>query len=270
MGWPRKLLATVAGTVLAVGPLGLAPTARAVVGGREARPHQYPFMAGLVDVVERRVVCGGALVGDRWVLTAAHCLTGAYARTTRIGVLLGDHDLTTGADSPNAVLAAPVRFVAHPGYDPSGQLDDLALVELSEPVAPSRDVRPVALPTGYAPGAFDRVQVEVPGWGAMSYGGRTSDVLRTVTLGTMSNTACVRRGMTEVGAGQLCTYAPGRDSCQYDSGGPLVHTVAGRPYVVGLVSYGRECATDTPAVNTRVRFYVDWITGVTGPLPRAS
>ncbi|MGA5195415.1 serine protease [Streptomyces exfoliatus] len=264
-------MATVAGAVMAVSPLGVAPPARAVVGGQEARPHQYPFMAGLVDVLERRVMCGGSLIGDRYVLTAAHCLTGSYSDPTRVGVLLGDHDLTTGTDSPHAVLATPDRLLPHPEYDPDTQRNDIALVRLAEPVALNRHVRPIALPAAYAHGSFDDTQVEVPGWGTTSYGGRTSDVLRTVALGTMSNAACASRGMTQVTTTQICTYAPGRDTCQYDSGGPLVRAVKGRPYVVGLVSYGRECATDTPAVNTRVRSYVTWIERTIGRrLPRAS
>ncbi|MFJ3781579.1 trypsin-like serine protease [Streptomyces sp. SID5770] len=269
MGWARKLVAAVAGVVMGASPLGIAP-AYAVVGGQEARPHQYPFMAGLVDLAERRVMCGGALIGDRYVLTAAHCLTGSYGSTARVGVLLGDHDLTAGDDSPHALLASPARFLTHPEYDPETQRNDIALVRLAEPVAFSRDVRPVALPTAYAHGAFDHTRVEAPGWGATSFGGRASDVLRTVTLGTMNNRTCVARGMSRVTSAQLCTYAPGRDTCLYDSGGPLVHTAARKPHLVGLVSYGRGCAGDTPAVNTRVWSYLSWIGRVSGLPSRAS
>ncbi|MFF4172456.1 serine protease [Streptomyces sp. NPDC001744] len=266
MGRTRKLVASVAGAVMGMSVLGPAP-AHAVVGGQEAGPHQYPFMAGLVDLAERRVMCGGALIGDRYVLTAAHCLTGAYSSTARVGVLLGDHDLTSGDDSPHAVLAAPDRFLTHPEYDPETQRNDIALVRLAEPVVFGRDVRPVALPSPYAHGAFDHTRVEAPGWGATSSGGRASPVLRTVTLDTMDNAACEARGAFRVTPAQLCTYSPGRDTCQYDSGGPLVRTVARKPYLVGLVSYGRGCATDSPAVNTRVRSYLDWIAQVTGERP---
>ncbi len=108
-------------------------------------------------------------------------------------MLLGDHDLTTGDDSPNALLAVPARFLTHPEYDPETQRNDIALIELSEPVAAGRDVRPVALPGAYAHGTFDHTRVEAPGWGATSFGGPASDVLRTVTLGTMGNGTCASR-----------------------------------------------------------------------------
>lgn len=260
----RSLTAMVTGAVLGVLPVGPAP-AHAIVGGQEAKPHQYPFMAGLVDLAEQRVMCGGALVGDRHVLTAAHCLTGSYSSPARVGVLLGEHDLTAGDDSPHAVLATPERFVVHPEYDPATQRNDIALVRLAEPVAYNRDVSPVGLPAQYSHGTFDHTQVEVPGWGATSFGGRASDVLRTVVLDTMSNPTCVDRGMSDVASPQICTYAPGRDTCLYDSGGPLVRRVGRKPYLVGLVSYGKGCATDTPAVNTRVWSYLDWIGRTTSP-----
>ncbi|MFI1977911.1 serine protease [Streptomyces wedmorensis] len=269
MGWTRKVAAALAGAAAGVWVLGTGP-AEGIVGGQEARPHQYPYMAGLVDLEERRVMCGGALIGERYVVTAAHCVTGSYSRTERVGVLLGEHDLASREDSPNAVMAAAARMIVHPEYDPESQRNDIALVRLAEPVAFGRDVRPVALPASFARGAFDHTRVEAPGWGATSFGGPTSDVLRTVTLETMSNPVCGTRGMPQVTPAQLCTYAPGRDTCRYDSGGPLVHTVARKPYLVGLVSYGKGCATDTPAVNTRVWSYLSWIERTTGWTPRAS
>lgn len=258
-----RLMASLLGAVLTATPLGATP-AGAVVGGQEARPHAYPYVAALVDVEERRGFCGAVLVDDRHLLTAAHCLTGSYGDTRRVAVLLGDHDLTTGTESPYAVLARPSRFTRHPAYDPGTQRDDIAVITLSRPVRHDRGVRPVRLPARTAPDAFDRTRVEVAGWGATSFGGGPSPVLRTVTLETMGNRTCAARGVTGLTPAQICTYAPGRDACVYDSGGPLVHRDRdGRPTLVGLVSYGRGCATSTPAVNTRVSAHLGWIARAT-------
>lgn len=268
MGRVRTVAAALAGMVLAAMPA--APReAAAVVGGQEAAPGAYPYVAALVDVEHRRQFCGGALIGPRHVLTAAHCLTGSYADTRRVAVLLGDHDLRTATESRHARVARPVRFTVHPGYDRRTQHDDLAVITLEAPVRPDAGVRPIALP---APAeSFDHTRLEAVGWGATAFGEGPSPVLRTVTLDTVPHAACARRGVGSLTPAQLCTWTPGRDTCVYDSGGPLARrTRTGRPVLAALVSYGRGCATDTPAVNTRITSHLSWITRTTGIRPPAA
>lgn len=65
-----------------------------IVGGMETGVNEYPMMAGLVDPDQREVYCGSAIISQRHVLTAAHCV--ADRNANRVGVLVGDHDLTTG------------------------------------------------------------------------------------------------------------------------------------------------------------------------------
>ncbi|MEV7532808.1 S1 family serine peptidase [Streptomyces hydrogenans] len=265
MGRARALTAALLGVFLATAPV--APReAGAIVGGREAAPGAYPYVAALVDVARHRQFCGGALIGPRHVLTAAHCLTGSYADTGRVAVLLGAHDLRTAAESGPARAARPARFTLHPGYDRRTQQNDLAVITLSGPVRPDAGVRPVPLPT--AAESFTHTRLEAVGWGATSFGEGPSPVLRAVTLDTLSNAACALRGVDGLTPAQLCTWTPGRDTCVYDSGGPLVHRApGGRPTLAALVSYGRGCATDTPAVNTRVSAHLPWIRRVTGVAP---
>ncbi|MER8038627.1 S1 family serine peptidase [Streptomyces hydrogenans] len=265
MGRARALTAALLGVFLATAPV--APReAGAIVGGREAVPGAYPYVAALVDVERHRQFCGGALIGPRHVLTAAHCLTGSYADTGRVTVLLGEHDLRTAAESRHARVARPARFTLHPGYDRRTQRDDLAVITLAEPVRLDPGVRPVPLPSSAE--SFTHTRLDAVGWGATSFGEDSSPVLRAVTLDTLSNAACALRGVDGLTPAQLCTWTPGRDTCVYDSGGPLTHrTPGGRPILAALVSYGRGCATDTPAVNTRITAHLPWIRRVTGVAP---
>lgn len=77
----------------------------------------------------------------------------------------------------------------------------------------------------------------------------------------MTNTACTSKGMSPIGDGQICTYSPGKDTCQYDSGGALYYRF-NQLFAIGLVSYGKGCASSYPSVNTRISYYLPWVRSV--------
>ena len=101
------------------------------------------------------------------------------------------------------------------------------------------------------------------GWGRLSTGGSSPDKLQDATVTVISNSACQndynRLGM-KINDQMMCAFSLGMDSCQGDSGGPLVTSVNGRYTLIGVVSFGYECAhPDYPGVYARMTAVLDWI-----------
>merc|ERR1711951_134664 len=120
--------------------------------------------------------------------------------------------------------------------------NDLALVELCQPVPYNTAIQPIALSTGF-PGEDD-AEVTVAGWGTTQESGNASDILLAVVLDTMDNEVC-RGAYSWIGDGQICAGVPqgGMDACQGDSGGALFwkNPEDNVIYQVGIVSSGRGC-----------------------------
>lgn len=101
--------------------------------------------------------------------------------------------------------------------------------------------------------------MEAVGWGTDSFGGKTSSVLQKTWLQVIDNQQCAQSFGNRIQASHICTYAQGRDACQYDSGGPLYVEAGGLVYLAGIISFGATCADRKPSVSTRVTYFADWI-----------
>ncbi|XP_067005298.2 venom serine protease [Anabrus simplex] len=230
-----------------------------IVGGKETGVNEYPFMAGLVDKVKRQLYCGCTIINKYYVLTAAHCLVRRIPQN--LTVLVGDHDITTGADTAASRLYQATNFIANAGYDTVSQANDIALVRVQGPILMSPEVMPVCLPFRYRQFSFTKETVTVLGWGSTRYGAATSNVLMGTDLIVISPAECTSAYGDTVTTKQICTFNQGKDACQSDSGGPVLwqDKETGRVYLAGVISYGIGCATSRPGVNTRVTSYLDWI-----------
>ncbi|XP_012323578.1 cathepsin G [Aotus nancymaae] len=218
-----------------------------IIGGRETRPHSRPYMAFLqIQSQGDRTNCGGFLVREDFVLTAAHCWGSS------INVILGAHNVRRQERTQQHV---PVRrAIRHPQYDPQNFQNDIMLLQLSRRIRRNRNVSPVALPR--TPERLSpRTLCTVAGWGLVSQTRRT-DRLREVQMRVQRDEQCLRIYGAYDRRTQLCVGDPRERKTAFrgDSGGPLVCNNAAH----GIVSYGRQTATP-PAVFTRVASFLSWI-----------
>lgn len=234
-----------------------------IVGGEETGVNEFISMAAIVTVATARIKCGATIIDKRWATTAAHCSTGETTNT--IVLLVGDHNVTTGSDTSAARGYQIQSIIIHPQYDASTYNNDIALVRTVTIIEFSGLVGPACLPFKYYGYSFAGDYVTYLGWGTLFPGGPTSNVLRKVNVAVISQAQC-RATFPQVTNNQICTYTPGKDACQFDSGGPGLYTEpnTGRLYLALIISFGRFCASTDPAINTRVTEMLNWLVYATG------
>ena len=255
---PLALLLALAAAAPAAG-VGPAPR---LVGATEVDPPgKYPFVAALVDRhtsdAWRGRFCDGALVADRWVLTAARCLEDR--RPADVDVVVGRHDLTGTA----GWRVTAVAFHIHPRHD-GANLFDAALVELSGPVP----VAAAALPAGDPlPGP-----ARVAGWGDTLEPDRLPRTLHQAAVPLLSDAACAQvHGEGFAAGSMLCAGDLGHGgvgACSGDRGAPLFVEGPGGATLEGIAGWGVGCALPgLPALYTRVAALTPWVQSLAGTGP---
>lgn len=223
-----------------------------IVGGTEAEIGSYPFQVGLA--YNGFQGCGGSLIAEDWVLTAAHCCGSD-------NVLIGRHNIAA-MDEDGAEDIEVDYEIVHPRYNSLTLNNDISLLKLTRPSAFSS----ITWDDG-SQDTSDGTPVTVIGWGTTSSSGPASDVLLEAEVNIVGNSQCnTDYGVTtRITDEMMCAASEGKDACQGDSGGPLFvkGTNSTSDVQVGIVSWGFGCADpDYPGVYARVSEFDEWIRDV--------
>ncbi|KYN20889.1 Enteropeptidase [Trachymyrmex cornetzi] len=238
----------------------VASTAR-IVGGASSSVGNWPWQVALYK--DGNYQCGGALINDRWVISAGHCFYHAQNNywVARIGATRRG-----SFRSPHEQLLRVDYISLHPDYVDHVFLNDIAVIRLEQAVNFSDYIRPVCLPK--APVLTGTVCV-VTGWGQLYEIGRVfPDTLQEVQIPVMSTEDCRRKTLFlplyRITNGMLCAGLEngGKDACLGDSGGPLVclSPFENRYVLQGITSNGYGCGRrERPGVYTKIYSYMSYI-----------
>ncbi|KAI7815153.1 Serine protease [Rhyzopertha dominica] len=202
--------------------------------------------------------CGGTIISEYYILTAAHCcyINNQLITTDVVTVVVGD--LYVNQTSPESVTKALDSVYVHEAYDANTIVNDIALLRIADPFGEwTKLIKSIALASTRPD---DNTPCVVSGWGYTAEAGNyISPVLQSVTVPIINFEACnTAYGNIAITSGMLCAGATegGQDACQGDSGGPLVCNEE----LVGVVSFGYGCGrADYPGVYSDVAYYRPWI-----------
>uniref|UniRef100_W8BR93 CLIP domain-containing serine protease n=1 Tax=Ceratitis capitata TaxID=7213 RepID=W8BR93_CERCA len=253
-----------------------------IFGGVETALDEFPWTA-LIEYQSangsRGFYCGGALISNRYVITAAHCVqsTDLPPGWSVSGVRLGEWDTRSDPDcneegcAPRHVDFTVTQIISHADYRKQTDPNDIALLRLAGPVEFSDYIQPICLPT--IPSLRDKdfvgVAMDVAGWGATETTQHSPVKLKAV-LSVNDFNVCREKyaplKQVRLQSTQLCVGGVrGVDTCRGDSGGPLMtqELVNGKAayFLAGIVSFGpTSCGLDGwPAIYTKVGSFIDWI-----------
>uniref|UniRef100_A0A8C8ZMA0 Peptidase S1 domain-containing protein n=1 Tax=Prolemur simus TaxID=1328070 RepID=A0A8C8ZMA0_PROSS len=220
-----------------------------IIGGHEARPHSRPYMAFLqIWHQGTRKRCGGSLIREDFVLTAAHCWG------SLINVTLGAHNIVKQEKDQQVI---PVKKATpHPAYGSNRFSNDIMLLQLEKKARRTAAVRPLKLPR-FMGQVHPGKKCTVAGWGQTSLEGKVSDTLQEVTLTVQQDKTCELLFPRDYHkAMEICVGDPKTINSTFkgDSGGPLVC----KNFTQGILSSGGINATP-PRIFMKVSHFLPWI-----------
>nr|XP_020487722.1 serine protease 53-like [Labrus bergylta] len=221
-----------------------------IINGKKAKEKSMLYMASVQSKAGH--ICGGFLISEDFVVTAAHC-----DKWKPTSVVLGTHHL----NKLNETMRYSVKKCKHPSYKEVGSGNDIMLLKLSvkAPLGKKGLIKPIKLPS-HKMKLKDNKKCQVVGWGMTSTKGEVENDLREVEVPVINLEKCQKLWKNKLPSNVICAggYGTKKGFCQGDSGGPLVCD----KQAVGVVSFNNNDVCDypdVPNVYTDVSKYLPWI-----------
>ncbi|PNF13584.1 Chymotrypsin BI [Cryptotermes secundus] len=233
-----------------------------ITNGYTATHGQFPWQVAII--IDNSYFCGGSLISDDWVLTAAHCAI----NFTSFDVTLGSSQVDILSPG-SRTLQSRTSFI-HEEYDSSRINNDIALIKLPQMIDFTLYILPARLPSrAQVNDTLVGETLRCSGWGIICDDcSEISSTLQYVDLSVITNSVCQEVFGELITDTKICVSTGDLKSpCNGDSGGPLVFQEDdGRYTEVGIVSFGHilGCERGYPVAFTRITSYLDWIEEKTG------
>ncbi|XP_067286737.1 chymotrypsin-like protease CTRL-1 [Pseudorasbora parva] len=247
-----------------LGDCGVTPQFTRIVGGTDAPAGKWPWQVSIHYDGEH--ICGGTLIHNQWVVTAAHCILST--NISRWTLYLGRKNQSTRPSNTNEVKVSIQSIIIHPEYNDSLSNNDISLMKLSQPVNYSSYIRPICLASKGSV-FHDATTCWASGWGNI---GKNLSLpapqsLQQVEIPVVGSSQCSCQYKSVSGIiitpQMICAGRPGKGICQGDSGGPLQCKQGSVWVQSGITSFGTSlgCAIEGfPEVFSRVSEFNTWVT----------
>lgn len=246
-----------------------------------------PWQISIENVELSEIGCGGSIISEEWILTAAHCFMNDFLYSDTYNY--NNYKIHAGSTQYNDYSVGQVRYPSeiylHDGFEPSTKQNDIALIKLSEPLSFNENVQPIELANecniqqdieGVGEFAY------ISGWGKTEYSDESELLKGTfIEIITQDDVGAILDeygDSSPTGLYESSLYLhsePTGDNNDIfvsggigDSGGPASLTIQNQNYLIGVYSYSENALAGvpfaTPSTYTKVSSYYNWITYKSG------
>jgi Trypsin len=248
-----------------------------IVGGRNTNSYQAPYMAALNEYSDL-ALCGCSIISDRWILTAAHCITHNNYLSVHLGSTTRFNFNGSSYAQNFEITADNAHVIKHPNYNASTWENDIALIQLSQPIQFNEQAMPIEYANQYNTSISNVSSGQIAlltGWGETCPNCIDPQFLQGVSMPLISRNEAFNRFITPplgnprytraISDNMLAFYQLGQGVGFGDSGGPSVINKNGNKINIGVASWGyRPFNGGLPSIYTNIRNYAPWIESVTG------